>query len=239
MTFFTHKSKRDRCTCHCHLVAWLSSCVIQSTEARTVSQHCSDRCTSHLLLKVSGKWRESSSLLKILYGFRSLLSITVGDVAQMVERPLSMREALGSTPSFSTFFFLSFPRVTWCPCAPVSICLSSLCNVISVLTFFLLLLLSSSCFVNQKLLTLKVTCDWLLSAGLRLTSFSKECYFSCCATCLYLIYIIHWMFDLCFRRKLLDSSILRKNRCSADKILSKFIRDESTLNDSHENKHTC
>jgi hypothetical protein len=27
-----------------------------------------------------------------------------GDVAQMVERSLSMREALGSTPSFSTTF---------------------------------------------------------------------------------------------------------------------------------------
>ena len=28
-----------------------------------------------------------------------------GDVAQMVERPLSMREVLGSMPSFSNFFF--------------------------------------------------------------------------------------------------------------------------------------
>ena len=32
----------------------------------------------------------------------------LGDVAQMVERPLSMREALGSTPSFSTLSF--FPQ---------------------------------------------------------------------------------------------------------------------------------
>ena len=32
-----------------------------------------------------------------------------GDVAQMVERPLSMREVLGSIPNFSTFSFY-FPK---------------------------------------------------------------------------------------------------------------------------------
>ena len=40
-----------------------------------------------------------------------------GDVAQMVERSLSMREALGSTPSFSTqpiFFRLSYHYPFWC-----------------------------------------------------------------------------------------------------------------------------
>ena len=38
------------------------------------------------------------------YGF-------IGSVAQMVERSLSMREALGSMPSFSIFqFFVAWPR---------------------------------------------------------------------------------------------------------------------------------
>ena len=31
-----------------------------------------------------------------------------GDVAQLVERSLSMRKVLGSIPSFSTFFFVLF-----------------------------------------------------------------------------------------------------------------------------------
>jgi hypothetical protein len=42
--------------------------------------------------------------------------LNIGDVAQMVERLLSMQEAQGSIPCFSTiFFFIFFPQrhVTW------------------------------------------------------------------------------------------------------------------------------
>ena len=36
---------------------------------------------------------------------KMLLASVIGDVAQMVERMLSMHEAQGSIPCFSTFFF--------------------------------------------------------------------------------------------------------------------------------------
>ena len=57
------------------------------------------------------------------------LSFINGDVAQMVERSLSMREALGSMPSFSTFRFIDKSCVWWSWCMmDVSIIASSLNN---------------------------------------------------------------------------------------------------------------
>ena len=43
-----------------------------------------------------------------------LLRVNNGDVAQMVERLLSMQEAQGSIPCFSTFFFLLGPPKKKC-----------------------------------------------------------------------------------------------------------------------------
>jgi hypothetical protein len=56
--------------------------------------------TSRLPLRVPLLLRMVSSFKALVYG----KSCGVGDVAHLVERSLSMREALGSTPSFSRFF---------------------------------------------------------------------------------------------------------------------------------------
>ena len=48
-------------------------------------------------------WRDDSPGRAQAPAARDLLVLRHGDVAQMVERSLSMREALGSMPSFSIF----------------------------------------------------------------------------------------------------------------------------------------
>ena len=51
---------------------------------------------------IPGRGVLGCAFLKLFY-FRIALCHAVGDLAQMVERSLSMREALGSMPRFSIF----------------------------------------------------------------------------------------------------------------------------------------
>ena len=55
--------------------------------------------------RADGKWLESSHIRPWFLLTNLVLRFHLGDVAQMVERTVSNGEAVGSIPSFSSFFF--------------------------------------------------------------------------------------------------------------------------------------